>query len=33
VLGFTEREAAKQFGLRHKDVEARLDALRDELTG
>jgi hypothetical protein len=33
VCGFSEREVAKQLGVPHKKVVARLDALRDELAG
>jgi hypothetical protein len=32
-LGFSEREIARQLGLRQKQVVERLDALRDELAG
>jgi hypothetical protein len=32
-LGFSEREIARQLGLRQKQLVERLDALRDELAG
>jgi len=33
ATGYTTREIAAAYGLRKGDVEARLDALRAELTG